>query len=69
VKLSGLWKYVLVTMILPVINCRKPYEPPAIKSSNHILAVDGLINTGAGNSSRFILTRSRSLLDSTAEII
>jgi hypothetical protein len=63
------WKYLfIIVMILPALRCRKPYEPPAIKASNHILAVDGFINTGVNSSSQFILTRSRSLLDSAIDL-
>lgn len=55
-------------MILPSLLCRKPYEPPVLKSSSHILAVDGLINTGPNSVSQFILSRSRSLLDSATDL-
>ena len=44
--------------------CRKPYEPPAIKASNHFLAVDGFINTGTIAVTTITLTRSLNLLDS-----
>jgi Domain of unknown function (DUF4249) len=69
VKMSGSWTYLFIAAIIfPAIMCRKPYEPPAIRASSHILAVDGLINTGASSSSRFILTRSLSLLDSATDL-
>jgi len=65
VKRSGFWNCLFITgLIFPAIMCRKPYNPPAIRASNHFLAVDGVINTGAGSSSQFILSRSRSLTDS-----
>jgi len=65
VKGVNFWKYLLpALLILPALRCRKVYEPPAIKNSSHILAVDGIINTGARSRSQIILTRSRSLLDS-----
>lgn len=48
---------------LCLMQCRKPYEPPAIKSSSHILAVDGFINTGPFSVSSFTLTRSLNLSD------
>ena len=68
-KMSGSWKFLLIALLFfPAIMCRKVYEPPAIKFSSHILAVDGLINTGPNSSSRFILTRSRSLLDSITNL-
>jgi len=54
----------IIVLICPAIMCRKPYIPPAIRASNHILAVDGVINTGTYSSSQFIISRSRSLTDS-----
>ncbi|HEY2648568.1 MAG TPA: DUF4249 domain-containing protein, partial [Puia sp.] len=58
----------LILVIFSVFNCRKPYEPPAIKASSHILAIDGVINMGANSSSQFVLTRSRSLLDTVTDL-
>ncbi|HEY2348099.1 MAG TPA: DUF4249 domain-containing protein [Puia sp.] len=58
----------LILVISSVFNCRKPYEPPAIKASSHILAIDGVINMGANSSSQFVLTRSRSLLDTITDL-
>lgn len=67
--MSGYWKSVLVVAaIFSAVMCRKAYEPAAIKASSHILAVDGVINTGANSSSQFVLTRSRSLLDSVTDL-
>jgi len=57
-------KYLLLLLMgLCVLRCRKPYEPPAIKASNHILAVDGFINTEPFSVSTFTITRSLSLSD------
>jgi Domain of unknown function (DUF4249) len=68
-NMLGYWKSVLVVAtIFSVLMCRKPYEPPAIKASSHILAIDGVINIGANNSTQFVLTRSRSLLDSVTDL-
>jgi hypothetical protein len=48
-------------------GCREPYEPPATKSVNNFLVVDGFIN--GGNDSTFItLTRTRSLEDTVPQI-
>jgi len=58
----------IILVFFSVVTCRKPYEPPAIKASSHILAIDGFINKGANNSSQFVLTRSRSLLDSVTDL-
>jgi len=67
--MSGYWKSVLVVVtIFSVLMCRKAYEPPAIKASSHILAIDGVINVGANSSTQFVLTRSRSLLDSVTDL-
>jgi Domain of unknown function (DUF4249) len=67
--MSGSWKSVLIVLIIfSVLMCRKPYEPPAIKASSHILSIDGVINIGANSSSQFVLTRSRSLLDSVTDL-
>jgi len=68
-NMSGYWKSVLVVAtIFSVLMCRKPYEPPAIKASSHILAIDGVIDIGANSSTQFVLTRSRSLLDSVTDL-
>jgi hypothetical protein len=66
---EGRLKYYLLTAILfGTAMCRKAYEPPVIKASNHFLAIDGVINTGSNSSSTFTLTRSRNLLDSVMDI-
>ncbi len=68
-KMSRFWKFLLiVTFVLPVVRCRKVYEPPVIKQSSHILAVDGIINTGANSLTTIKLTRSRSLTDSITDL-
>jgi hypothetical protein len=67
--MSGFWKSVLVVVtVFSVLMCRKAYEPPAIKASSHILSIDGVINIGAISSTQFVLTRSRSLLDSVTDL-
>ena len=58
-------KYLLLVLLsLCLAKCRKPYEPPAIKASNHFLAVDGFINTGPFGVTTITLTRSLNLSDS-----
>src|SRR4051812_32672876 len=59
---------VLILIIFSVLMCRKPYEPTAIKVSSHILAIDGVISMGANSASQFVLTRSRSLLDTITDL-
>jgi len=67
--MSGYWKSVLIIGTVVFLSmCRKAYEPPAIKASSHILAVDGVINVGANSSTQIVLTRSRSLLDSVTDL-
>jgi Domain of unknown function (DUF4249) len=64
-----LFKYGLVFFAVLIFDaCRKPYNPPAIKASNHFLAIDGFINTGTSASTSFTLTRSRSLTDTVTNI-
>lgn len=48
--------------------CRKPYLPAEIKSSNHFLAVDGVINTGVNSSTSIIINRSLNLQDTIPNI-
>jgi hypothetical protein len=65
----GRLKYFLFTVIvLSMVMCRKPYEPRAIKASNHFLAVDGFINTGVFTTTTIILSRSLNLLDSLTNL-
>jgi hypothetical protein len=47
-------------------SCIKSYAPPAIKASNQYLVVDGYINTAPGGITRYRLTRSRNLADTSA---
>src|ERR1700687_2122193 len=66
---EGRLKYFLIIIILlGTTMCRKAYEPPAIKASNHFLAVDGVINTGVNSMSTFLISRSLNLLDSVTNI-
>lgn len=66
---KGRIKYIMITVIIfSSMMCRKPYNPPAITASNHFLAIDGVINTGANSSSTFVLTRSLNLTDTITNI-
>jgi hypothetical protein len=62
--------YILMVLAVLSVNilCRKVYEPPEIKASNHFLAIDGFINTGTSASSVFTLSRSLSLTDSLTNL-
>jgi hypothetical protein len=62
-------KYILAFIIISgTIQCRKAFNPPAIKASNHFLAIDGFINTGSGAVSSFTITRSLNLSDTIPNI-
>jgi hypothetical protein len=66
---AGRQKYLLFIIIIYLgTMCRKPYEPPAIKASNHFVAVDGFINTTAFSTTTIILSRSLNLLDSVTDL-
>jgi hypothetical protein len=66
---AGRVKYFLIIVILlGTTMCRKSYEPPAIKASNHFLAIDGVINTGVNGISTFYVSRSLNLLDTVPNI-
>jgi hypothetical protein len=66
---KGWLKYlIMVIVIYTGTMCRKSYEPPAIKASNHFVAVDGFINTTPFSSTTITLTRSLNLLDSATDL-
>ena len=56
------YRWVMI-FLMPLLQCRKEYSPPAITQSNHFLSIDGLIATGTNISSVFTLTRSINLAD------
>jgi Domain of unknown function (DUF4249) len=53
---------------LMTFSCRKVFDPPAIKASNHFLAVDGFIQTGSNVSTTITVSRSLNLNDSVPNI-
>src|SRR3954470_13623556 len=66
---KGWLKYlIMVIVIYTGTMCRKSYEPPAIKASNHFVAVDGFISTTPFSSTTITLTRSLNLLDSATDL-
>ena len=66
---AGRLKYFLIAgVMMGTTMCRKEYDPPEIKASNHFLAIDGVINIGANSSSAFLLSRSLNLQDSATNI-
>ena len=58
----------LFLLLISTLTCRKIYNPPAIRASNHFLAIDGFIDTGPNASSSFTLTRSLNLVDTIPNI-
>lgn len=48
-----------------LIQCRRPYDPPAIQAANNYLVVDGFINIAGNGITRFNLNRSVNLNDTT----
>jgi hypothetical protein len=66
---AGRLKYFFITfIILGTTMCRKVYEPPEIKASNHFLAIDGVINTGLNGVTTLSVSRSLNLLDTVPNI-
>jgi hypothetical protein len=57
----------LLIIIIAFTECVKPYNPPALQAKNNYLVVDGFINSGASETTTIILSRTRSISDSTTE--
>ena len=55
--------YPIAVLLLSLIGCKKPYEPPAILSADNLLVVDGVINANPGGETSIILSRTRRLTD------
>jgi hypothetical protein len=53
----------LVALLFMAGMCRKPYDVPASKANLSVLSIDGLINTGSGKRSIFLISRSVNLSD------
>jgi hypothetical protein len=60
--------FLIIAIMFGSSRCRKAYEPPAIKASNHFLSIDGVINTGANGVTTLFLSRSLNLLDTLTNI-
>src|SRR3982074_1626700 len=62
-------KYILMAVIIfPLTMCRKSYDPPVIKASNHFIAIDGLINTSTNGTTSITINRSLNLQDTVPNI-
>lgn len=59
-----IYVFILLLLISPMIRCKQAYEPPAVKTGNNFLVVDGFINTSANAITSFRLARTRNLGDS-----
>ncbi len=56
---------ILLSLAIIVFNrCKKPYEPPIIKTETHFLVVDGMISCGNNAVTKIVLSRSTRLGDS-----
>ena len=56
-------KYLILVIVVCVlfIKCTKPYNPKVITSAGNYLVVEGSINTGAGDSTVILLSRTVAL--------
>lgn len=55
---------ILLQLILLLVGCKKPYEPPVIKTETNFLVVDGLISCGNDAVSTITISRTKRLSDS-----
>jgi hypothetical protein len=64
---NSILKIYLVFLLIGMLsgNCKESYEPPAIKTDYHFLVVEGIINTGTSAQTTIVLSRSRTLNDTT----
>jgi hypothetical protein len=58
----------MAVIIFPLTMCRKSYDPPVIKASNHFIAIDGLINTSTNGTTSITINRSLNLQDTVPNI-
>lgn len=65
--IKKIFNLIFIIMLLVISSCREAYLPPAIKSANNFLVVEGIINAGM-DSTIFKLTRTKNLGDTTLEI-
>jgi hypothetical protein len=54
----------ILTILLAVFSCKQIYTPPVLQTNPNLLVVDGFINSGAGASTTFILSRTQKIGDS-----
>ena len=58
----------ILSLLLLFCACVKSYEPPAIKTGNNYLVIDGVINTNKNGVTTIILSRSKNLTDTISFI-
>ena len=65
----GKLKYISIFFILIVtsLNCKEVYNPPSVKNNPFLLVVDGIIFSG-NDSSKIILSRTKSLSDTAPQL-
>ena len=62
-------RFVTIMAALAVmISCKKPYSPPETEISGSILVVEGTIATGSNTENRFLLSRVKTLQDTSVNI-
>jgi hypothetical protein len=61
--------FLMMTMVITWLCCRKIYNPPAIQSGNHFFVVDGFVNTRTNSVSSFTLTHSMNLNESGMDFV
>jgi hypothetical protein len=59
----------LIGLVLSLPECKQVYEPPAIKSNNNYLVVDGFINIGADTITSIRLNRTKELSDTASGFV
>src|ERR1700704_6572227 len=62
-------KYILgfFMFFITALNCKEVYTPPSIKNNPFLLVVDGIIFSG-NDSSKIILSRTKSLSDTAPQV-
>jgi hypothetical protein len=64
IPMNGLIRKILPWLIISLVGCVDPYNPPAIQSAEKFLVVEGFINAGQG-ATKFKLSYTRNLSDTS----
>jgi hypothetical protein len=57
-------KLLIIATLITSLGCKRDYNPPVLQTNPNLLVIDGFINTGAGTTSAFSLSRTQRLGDS-----